>query len=64
MKTTLKAKCNKETFLKYTQNSYDCYFNTDYTYGWYNRKYDAEIDRYRLLTATPKITSEILRGLK
>ena len=59
MRVTIKAKCSKENFLRYTQNSIECKYKNGYTYGFYERKIDAEIDKYRLKFV--KIECEILK---
>ena len=62
MKCTIKAKCDKETFLKHTLRSIECKYKRGYTYGFYNYKSDAYLDNYRLHSAIVGITSYILRG--
>lgn len=60
MKCTIKAKCPKDIFLKYALHSVECKYRKGYTYGWYDFKMDAEMDKYSLNQA--KIKNEIIRG--
>ena len=62
MKCTLKAKCSKETFLKYTNGSIECDYDSGYTYGFYDYKCKAYTDQYSLSLLKPKVISQIIRG--
>lgn len=61
MKCTIKAKCDKETFLKYTSRSLECKSKRGYTYGFYYYKSDARIDLYNLYKMNINDT-QILKG--
>ena len=50
MKCIVKAKCSKDSFLKSTSYSIDCKYKWGYTYGFYERKIDAEIDKFDIET--------------
>ena len=62
MKCTLKAKCSKGTFLKYTNGSIECEYDKGYTYGFYDYKTKANMDKYKLSLLNPKVVSQIIRG--
>ena len=62
MKCTIKAKCSEKKFLSYTHYSLKCVYKSGYTYGFYDYKTKADIDKYNLNFG--KVKNEILKGWK
>jgi len=60
MNYTIKAKCDKDTFLNITESSLECKYKNGYTYGFYDNNLATARDEMSLLNNN--INVEVFNG--
>lgn len=60
MNYTIKAKCDKDTFLNITESSLECKYKNGYTYGFYDNNLATASDEMSLLNNN--INVEVFNG--